>query len=150
MTVKKIISGGQTGVDRAALDAAIVKEIEHGGFCSKNRMAEDGRIAIYYQLTEINETDSAVRTKKNIEESDGTLIISYFPLKGGTQLTADICREINKPVFLLNVKKYKLPSLYRWIEENNIEVLNIAGPSENESSLYKKSRKIIEQFLSKK
>lgn len=138
--IEKIISGGQTGVDRAALDAAIAVNIPHGGFCPKGRRAEDGAIPKKYNLSETESAAYSIRTKLNISESDGTLIlISNFPVdySSGTLLTI---REINlqkKPNLLLNLLESDSKNLItaeKWIKENNIVILNIAGPRESQST----------------
>ena len=94
--VEKIISGGQTGADRAALDVALELKIPCGGWCPKGRRAEDGRIDDRYPLKETPSTDYRVRTRLNVEESDGTLVITRGPLTGGTALTIKLVRENGK------------------------------------------------------
>ena len=95
--LKKIVSGGQTGVDRTALDVAIQLGLEHGGWCPRGRMAEDGRIPECYQLTECAEPDYRLRTEQNVIDSDGTLILFHEPLTGGTRLTRRFARKHIKP-----------------------------------------------------
>ncbi len=130
--IKKIISGGQTGVDRAALDAAISLGIEHGGYCPKGRRAEDGRIPDEYQLTETTTADYSDRTERNILESDGTLIVCDGELSGGTRLTRQIAERNNKPLLCIEIQQPILPPLfYDWIKQHSIETLNIAGPRES-------------------
>ena len=99
----KIISGGQTGVDRAALDVSIKFGIKHGGYCPKGRLAEDGMIPLKYTLEEINSSDYSERTLKNIQKSDGSLIIYCGSLYGGTKMTKEYCNVHNKPVFEINL-----------------------------------------------
>ncbi len=94
----KIISGGQTGVDRAALDFAIKYNIECGGWCPKGRKAEDGEISLKYPLTETNSTDYPKRTKLNIQDSHATLILYLDKFDPGTALTLKLCKEHNKPL----------------------------------------------------
>src|SRR3954447_2385050 len=91
--VSKIVSGGQTGVDRAALDFAIRRGIPHGGYCPKGRRSESGRIAAKYKLSECASPDYAMRTALNVVHSDGTLILARGRLEGGTQRTVDLCIE---------------------------------------------------------
>src|SRR3954465_11888189 len=94
-----IISGGQTGADRAALDFAIAHGLPHGGWCPRGRRAEDGAIPPQYLLEETTQTHYAQRTRRNIRESDATLIFSIRPVvKGGTRLTMELARHLEKPV----------------------------------------------------
>lgn len=95
--VKRIVSGGQTGVDRGALDAAIFLGIAHGGWCPQGRLAEDGTIPPRYELTETNSSKYPIRTQQNVIDSDGTLILYAGELQGGTSLTLRFARERNKP-----------------------------------------------------
>ena len=92
MKISKIISGGQTGVDRAALDAAISLGLEHGGFCPKGRVAEDGIIPVEYKMDELDTEEYSVRTMKNVQCSDGTLILHQGKITGGTTLTDEFCK----------------------------------------------------------
>ena len=96
--LERIISGGQTGVDRAALDAAIELGIPHGGWCPRGRRAENGVIPSRYQLKEIEGIDYSERTRRNIVESDATLILTSGPLQGGTLLTFNLCIKLSRPV----------------------------------------------------
>src|SRR5690606_31296737 len=97
-----IISGGQTGVDRAALDAALALGIEHGGWCPLGRWAEDGRIPERYRLRETNSPDYAVRTCRNVDEADATLIVAPAPLIGGTRLTYEYAVQTGKPCLVID------------------------------------------------
>lgn len=92
-----IISGGQSGADRAGLDAAIACGIPHGGWCPRGRWAEDGIIPAKYQLTETNVRAVIVRTRKNVVDSDATLIFTYGPPRGGSHSTVEICRQYRRP-----------------------------------------------------
>jgi predicted Rossmann-fold nucleotide-binding protein len=98
----KIISGAQTGVDRAGLDAAMEAGLPVGGYIPKGRLAEDGQVPNRYPMTETGSKDYKVRTKRNILESDGTLIINIGPMVSGTALTAKIARELNQPLMTLH------------------------------------------------
>lgn len=132
--LEKIVSGGQTGVDRAALDFAIANEIPHGGYCPKGRLAEDGPISETYQLTELDSTDYRVRTEKNVVTTDGTLIFYRKRLYGGTGLTNTFAKNHDKPVFRFNFDGKKNASeIVEWILVNKIKVLNVAGPRESSS-----------------
>ena len=131
--LKKIISGGQTGVDRAALDAAIRMGIPHGGWIPKGRLTEEGPLPETYRLDEM-ETDSYPdRTEKNVVVSDGTLIISRSPLTGGTEYTRKMILKHGKQMLHIDPALHANPLdaaslVSSWIEMHNIEVLNVAGP----------------------
>ncbi len=127
--VTRIISGGQTGVDRGALDAAIVLGIAHGGWCPKGRRAEDGPIADKYQLTETDSIDYTIRTEKNVADSDGTLILYREQLQRGTLLTHKIAKQIGKPLLRVRLDRpVSIDRVVRWLAEHSIHVLNVAGP----------------------
>lgn len=127
--VKKIVSGGQTGVDRAALDVAIDLGIPHGGWCPLGRLCEKGRIPLQYNLRELPTPDYAARTLKNVIDSDGTLVLYYKRLHGGTALTCRFARERDKPLLCERLDLPKdLSRVVRWLRENRIRVLNVAGP----------------------
>jgi Circularly permutated YpsA SLOG family len=92
--IRKIISGGQTGADRAGLDFAIETGLEHGGYVPRGRKAEDGRIDERYNLIELSNSSYPARTKRNIEKSDGTVIFSLERvLSGGTKLTLELAND---------------------------------------------------------
>ncbi len=132
MQVQKIVSGGQTGVDRVALDVAIFLEIPHGGWCPRGRLAEDGTIPIQYQLTETDSSDYLVRTQRNVVESDGTLILYQHRMTGGTKLTAKFARQHARPVMAVDLADQdagcRTDDVRQWLLENSIYTLNIAGP----------------------
>lgn len=130
--VGKIVSGGQTGVDRAALDFAIEHGIPHGGWCPHGRLAEDGVIPSIYQLRETPDTDQAQRTEWNVRDSDGTVIFTVSPkLTGGSALTRERADEYGKP--WLHLSKLRdgnsaLAKLGQFLKRNKIKTLNVAGP----------------------
>ena len=131
MKLSKIISGGQTGVDRAALDAAILLNIPTGGFCPRGRRAEDGRISDKYDLYETTNSNYSERTKQNIQHSQGTLILYWDSITNGSFTTLEYCIILNKPHFKVNMNKspiYKIKKIECWIQNNQIKTLNIAGP----------------------
>lgn len=124
-----IISGGQTGVDRAALDWAIAANIEHGGWCPRGRIAEDGPIAKVYKLKEFTSKFYADRTRKNVDDSDATLILYGRKLEGGTLLTANYANRIGKPSFRVRLYGTRPTRKVReWLESVQPARLNIAGP----------------------
>lgn len=148
--IQKIISGGQTGVDRAALDFAIEQGIPHGGFCPKGRKAEDGPIPDRYQLTEMASPKYDERTEKNLLETDGTLILDMGPLSGGTALTADLCLKHLKPLHIIDLEQLSEASrieFWRWIDENGIRVLNIAGSRESKKPIYERAKASLEYLF---
>lgn len=119
-------------MDRGALDAAIELGIEHGGWCPRGRIAEDGRISAKYQLQETETSDYPVRTELNVLDTDGTLILFRDRLGGGTALTRRLAAKGAKPCLLVKlVKKADPMPVRRWIIENGIRVLNVAGPRES-------------------
>ncbi|MBC8244792.1 MAG: putative molybdenum carrier protein [Verrucomicrobia bacterium] len=134
--MRKIVSGGQTGVDRAALDWALANGVACGGWCPLGRWAEDGPIDARYPLRETPEANPAQRTEWNVRDSDGTLIVSLAKrLAGGTRLTADLAKRLAKPHLIVTQTDGDLPaqaeSLRRFIAEHGVAVLNVAGPRES-------------------
>jgi predicted Rossmann fold nucleotide-binding protein DprA/Smf involved in DNA uptake len=129
--ISKIVSGGQTGADRAALDFAIANGIAHGGWCPKGRKAEDGKIAGCYDLQETPSADYPQRTEWNVRDSDGTVVISIGKIGGGSLKTVRLAEKLKKPVLHLSREKDANAAgekLAKWIEQNRISVLNVAGP----------------------
>lgn len=127
--IKKIVSGGQTGVDRAALDWAIQHLIPHGGWCPEGRLAEDGAIPACYQLVELPGSGYRQRTKANVRDSDGTLIISIGAgLSGGSLATAKFGEQLRKPWLHVHPEMDWKRVLSVWLQQFNIRVLNVAGP----------------------
>lgn len=132
--IRKVISGGQTGVDRAGLDAAVNAGIPIGGYCPRGRLAEDGTIPNKYPLTVLESPESYYRTEMNVRESDGTLIINKDKLCGGSKQTLDFTIKYGKPrlVVQLDADQIIEPAhVVRWLEGQYISVLNIAGPRES-------------------
>ena len=118
--IEKIISGGQTGVDRAALDSAIALRIPHGGWCPAGRRAEDGRIDERYRLVELVSPRYGDRTRKNVEDSDGTLILNREILEGGTALTLIFTRNLSKPVMIVDLDNPQEQSVIRnWLRNQS-------------------------------
>ena len=147
--IRKIISGGQTGADRAALDFAIEWNISHGGWIPNGRKAEDGRLPHKYRLKEINTTDYARRTEQNVVDSDGTLIFSHGPLTGGSALTRKIAQKHGRPwlhMDLLRINSFSAAqAIHAWISEQRISVLNVAGPRQSlDARIYRAVFDILE------
>jgi len=128
----KIISGGQTGVDRGALDAALEAGVECGGTCPTGRKAEDGIIPESYPLTELDSSIYSDRTRQNVIDSDATLIIHFGRLAGGTAFTRQCCIYENKPYLVIDASKADqdvlVQHILNYIRQNRIQVLNVAGP----------------------
>ena len=148
-TIEKIISGGQTGVDRAALDFAMKFDIPHGGWCPKGRIAEDGIIPAKYQLMETDSVNYSVRTKKNIKQSNGTMILYSPPMEGGTAFTYEIAFRLGKPLLLLDLNFLPtIGAIHQWIFENRIQILNIAGSRESQRpGITLQTMEILTKFL---
>lgn len=140
MALNKIITGGQTGVDRAALDVCIKLNFPYGGYCPKGRIAEDGVLHIKYHLNETATSVYSERTRKNVIISDGTLV--FLPKNNvlpndGTKLTLEILQEIGKPFLLIPIKKTSdgvVSKINEFLKMFNVEILNIAGPRSSECS----------------
>jgi len=149
MHLQKIISGGQTGVDRAALDAALTHRIDVGGWCPEGRRAEDGVIPDEYPLRETPSDEYEQRTAWNVRDSDGTLIIAAAPLSGGTALTQTEADDQGKPVLHVRPSDpVPIPMIRAWGTEHNIRVLNVAGPRASEvDGIYEAARTILDDLL---
>lgn len=147
--LKKIVSGGQTGVDRAALDAALSLDIPCGGWCPKGRRAEDGFLPERYPLEETPSTGYRQRTGWNVRDSDATLILKRGLLAGGTALTADLAAGLGRPCLVLDLDENPDPALGReWLAEHAVAVLNVAGPRESHTpGIYWLARQYMEKLL---
>jgi hypothetical protein len=155
--LRKIISGGQTGADRAALDFAIEVGLEHGGFVPRGRRAEDGKIPEQYQPIELSSVSYAVRTKRNVREADGTVVFSLDPiLTGGSALTFEYAAEVKKPRIHIHksATDYSDEAFFKevsrlkdFIESNRVAVLNVAGPREsNQPGVYAFALEMLRQY----
>lgn len=149
----KVVSGGQTGVDRAALDFAGQSRISRGGWCPSGRLALDGRISEEYPLLETPSAAYHQRTLWNVRDSDGTLIICCGELSGGTALTRRFARQLAKPCLIVDLvyvdlhKHAAWSMLAAWLRNNRINTLNIAGPRERENSgIYNKTLAFLLEF----
>jgi hypothetical protein len=131
MIIRKIISGAQTGADRAALDAAIMYGIPHGGWVPKGRKAEDGTVPGKYQVTELRSADYKYRTEMNVKDSSGTLILTHGKLTGGSALTLKYAHKHGKPCLHIDLNEVSAASavikISRWIEDHQVDILNCAG-----------------------
>lgn len=130
--LRRIVSGGQTGVDRAALDVALDLGIDCGGWCPRGRRAEDGRIPLRYPLTETTTGRYVERTGLNVRDSDGTLILVRGALQGGTALTRRLAEAEGRPCLVVDLDTPPEDSTVRdWLQQTRIRVLNVAGPRES-------------------
>lgn len=147
--MQKIISGGQTGADRAALDWAIAHHLPHGGFCPKGRVAEDGPIDPKYNLTEIETVDYSTRTEKNVVESDGTLIVTMSGLlTGGTLDTLKFARKHKKPALQIHPHTPDpAGSLRYFLGKHEIKVLNVAGPRASKEDVAAFTGKVLDMMV---
>lgn len=157
-----IVSGGQTGVDRAALDAAIACGLPITGWCPRGRRSEDGVIPAEYDLRETASRNYAVRTEWNIRDSDGTLIIAMGQLSGGTRLTWQLAGKHGKPRQVVHLRESpgQLPfsdqnsvtdqcsAVVEWIQANRIRVLNVAGPrGSSHPKIYAEAKDFVRAVL---
>ncbi|NOX80909.1 MAG: hypothetical protein GXP57_07455 [Deltaproteobacteria bacterium] len=128
----KIISGGQTGADRAALDAARELGLPHGGWLPRGRKTENGPLPRSYALEELDSPEYRPRTEKNVLAGDGTLIISFGPLTGGSALTENLARRHNRPCLHINLEEttdnQAAALIMAWLRRYRIATLNVAGP----------------------
>ena len=147
--IKRVISGGQTGVDRAALDVALELGIACGGRCPKYRRAEDGMIDLRYPLIETEDEGYTERTVRNVVDADGTLILNRGILSGGTALTRRIAQQKKRPCLVIDVTEPPAPeTVWAWIADQGIEVLNVAGPRESRhQKIYDNARRFLMELL---
>jgi hypothetical protein len=132
MAIAKVVSGGQTGVDRAALDVALALGVPCGGWCPRGRRAEDGPLDERYPLQETPWDGYPQRTEWNVHDSDGTLVLTRGQPDGGTALTVRLAAARHKPCLVLDLAGDADPATARaWAEANGVAVLNVAGPRES-------------------
>jgi hypothetical protein len=154
--IDTIISGGQSGVDRAALDVAIKLGIACGGWCPKGRWAEDGPIPDVYPMRETPSVEVAQRTGWNVRDSDGTLVITEGPPAAGTALTIDMTAVFEKPCLVVDVagqgdqlSEQNIGAIAAWISEHRIRLLNVAGQRESTvPGIYQKAAALLLRLLS--
>ncbi|MDX1488399.1 MAG: putative molybdenum carrier protein [Acidiferrobacterales bacterium] len=147
----RIISGGQTGVDRAALDIAIELGIPCGGWCPHGRKAEDGVIPAIYPLTETSSAEYAPRTARNVYDADATLILACGPPTGGTALTVEIARRAELPCLIVDLEQPPAQcEVRRWLKRHATGTLNVAGPRESGCpGIYDKALAFLRTLLQK-
>jgi hypothetical protein len=151
----KIISGGQTGVDRAALDFAIQHGFEHGGWCPRGRLAEDGIIPTIYRLRETDSAEYEERTQKNVLDSDATLIVARGrELSGGTAFTKTCAEQHGRPLLVICEQDGAVQgaaALAKFLKRNKVQTLNVAGPRESQApGLGKFVRELLQAALGAK
>jgi hypothetical protein len=135
--LRKIISGGQTGADQAALDAAIKYGMPHGGWIPKGRKTEKGVLPSRYQMEEMKTGRYSRRTRQNVLDSDGSIIFFYEKVSGGTKYTWKTARKHKKPFMLINLCELPafqaVSAIWSWVCENSVGVVNVAGPRARKS-----------------
>ena len=132
--IEKVVSGGQTGVDRAALDTALELEIPCGGWCPKGRRAEDGPLDAIYPLQETPLPRYPQRTEWNVRDSDGTLVLYREILTGGTAYTVELAQQYDRPCLALDLSTHPAQkTIVEWANQHQIHILNIAGSRESGS-----------------
>jgi len=147
--IKKIVSGGQTGVDRAGLDVALALEIPCGGWCPKGRLAEDGVIPDDYPLTETPSERYDQRTEWNVRDTEATLVINMGKLSTGTLYTVQKAKALKKPLLVVQVdQEMDCGAINEWFEEHDIQILNIAGPRQSKyPDIYLKTKNLLMELL---
>ena len=149
--IEKIVSGGQTGVDRAALDAAMALGLPVGGWCPKGRRAEDGVVDPRYPLIETPDEQYAQRTAWNVRDSDGTLVLLFDKPSPGTNVTIEKAKALGKALLLVDLtSNAEEMEVLGWLEANGILVLNAAGPRESEApGIYEAARAFLDDVFGK-
>ena len=150
--IEKIVSGGQTGADRAALDVAIKLGVPHGGWIPKGRKTEDGKLSKKYGLKETPSISYPQRAEMNVIDSEGTLIVSHGRLRGEAALTQKLAKKHNRPCFHINLKKtfaHKASEIVRfWIDARNIKILNVAGSrASKDPKIYRAVRNLLQLVI---
>ena len=147
----KIISGGQTGADRAALDAAIKLKLPYGGWLPRGRKTENGPLPTHYNLKELDSENYRTRTEQNVIAGDGTLILSFGPLTGGSALTESLSIKHDRPCLILNLALITLDeavvAIEKWIQRYEIAIMNVAGArASGEPRIYDAVYKLLLQI----
>jgi len=146
--LRKIISGGQTGADRGALDGAIYCNFPHGGAVPAGRLTEDGRLPLSYGMVELTSARYADRTEKNVVDGDATLIVSHGPLTGGSALTMIIAGRLDRPCLHIDFSTIKAADaavkVSAWLDKHRVGVLNVAGPrASSDPEIYACARTLV-------
>lgn len=146
----QVVSGGQTGVDRAALDVALELGILCSGWCPKGRKAEDGPIPNHYPLKETPVDDYAQRTLWNVRDSDGTLVLTHGEPLGGTAQTIEEATRLQKPCLVIDLTNQpSATTVLAWAKRHRVRILNVAGPRETKSpGIYKEASAFLRTLFS--
>lgn len=148
---QRVVTGGQTGVDRAALDLCLSNQIPCSGWCPRGRLAEDGRISSTYPLQETPSEEYSQRTEWNVRDSDGTLVICPGEPEGGTKLTIELAEKYNKPYLVIDMAspRSRKEDFKVWCHDHDVRVLNVAGPRESlqPGSIYNRSRQLMAELF---
>ena len=152
MKALKIISGGQTGVDRAALEVALRHGTECGGWCPAGRLDEFGKIPDHYPVQELQYGSFAERTLQNVKDSDATVVIYLAELRGGTEQSVRFCVELERPYQSIDASTIATEDAAKlimdFVRKNKIDILNIAGPRQSEwPEGYDYISRVLEIFL---
>ncbi len=150
---QKIVSGGQSGADRAALDGALRHNIPHGGWCPKGRLATDGPLAPIYKLQETESAGYRQRTKRNVVDSEATLIFNIGEIDGGTLATVRFAESFKKPHLVIQLDNMSTDEaslqVVNWLRQRKFCTLNVAGPREEKRpGIYSKMTDALEYCLS--
>jgi hypothetical protein len=152
VSVARIVSGGQTGADRGGLDAAIELGLPHGGFCPKGRLAEDGVVPARYALEETESAEYEVRTRKNVEASDATVVFTHGALTGGSALTARHAKSVGRPLLWVDLvattTERAVTELRDFVERTGARTLNVAGARESHApGIAEQVRRVVRAAL---
>ena len=148
--IDKLVSGGQPGVDRAALDTALSLGIPCGGWCPKGRLAEDGPIPARYPLSETPSDRAIQRTEWNVRDSDATLVLVRGSATGGTRATIDFAQSMARPCHIVTFGSNPAPpaATSAWLRHHGVHILNVAGPRETQSrGIYRQARAHLATLL---
>ena len=144
----KVVSGGQTGVDRAALDVALELGLPCGGWCPRGRRAEDGLLAARYPLTETPWSGYPQRTAWNVRDSDGTLVLTSGRPDRGTALTVELAARQRRPCLVVDLGAPDVEAVRAWARDNGVGTLNVAGPRESSApGVYARAAEFLRRLL---
>jgi len=148
--IERVVSGGQTGVDRAALDIALKLGVPCGGWCPRGRRAEDGPLKEIYPLQETPSSRYTQRTQWNVRDSDGTVVLYRNSLSGGSALTVELAKKHTKPCLVIDLCEVFSPELLLdWVKRHKIRTLNIAGTRESGSpGIYDEACRFLGKLIS--
>lgn len=145
---KHLVTGGQTGVDRAVLDWTLEHGIRHRGWCPRGRLAEDGPLPLEYRLRETATTEYAERTRLNVRDSDATLILNEGPMEDGTRLTLEVTESLHRPILVLQLDDTASDAprtILDWLRQGKYASVNIAGPRESgRPGIYQRTYQLLE------